>query len=49
MLENSQLNQQDIIAQLNTIADSLFAAGDNYTGNRVQEIVYTLELRAETE
>ncbi len=35
------------IAQLEALADKLFAEGKNYLGNKVQEIVYCLEADAE--
>ncbi len=34
---------QQIIASLEAIADTLFAANKNYLGNTVQEVVYSLE------
>jgi hypothetical protein len=43
MLENKPLTAteaEQIIAQLDAIADRLFLAGNNYLGNQVQEVVY---------
>jgi len=34
---------EQIVAQLDAIADRLFLAGNNYLGNNVQEIAYCME------
>lgn len=43
------MTNEQMIQQLETIADALFAEGKNYLGNNVQEIVYCLEANAEEE
>jgi hypothetical protein len=45
MLTKTLTTQQteQIIAQLDTIADTLFASNKNFLGNQLQEIVYCLE------
>lgn len=46
MLENKLLTATeatDIIAQLETIADRLFLAGNNTLGNNIQEVIYCME------
>jgi hypothetical protein len=43
MLQNKPLTAteaEQIIAQLDAIADRLFLAGNNFLGNQVQEVVY---------
>jgi hypothetical protein len=46
MLQNKPLTAEEadaIIAQLEAIADRLFLAGNNYLGNTVQEVTYSVE------
>ncbi len=42
-----RLNMQVEIAQLEALADKLFAEGKNYLGNKVLEIVYCLQAEEE--
>jgi hypothetical protein len=46
MLQNKPLTNteaEQIIAELDAIADRLFLAGNNYLGNTVQEVAYCVE------
>jgi hypothetical protein len=46
MLQNKPLTNteaEQIIAELDRIADRLFLAGNNYLGNTVQEVAYCVE------
>jgi hypothetical protein len=46
MLTNTPLTTaeaEQIIAELDAIADRLFLAGNNYLGNTVQEVAYCVE------
>ncbi len=46
MLTNKPLTSteaEQIIAELDRIADRLFRAGNNYLGNTVQEVAYCME------
>lgn len=50
MLKNKELTVEQttqMIEQLDTIADTLFLAGNNTLGNAVQEVAYCLEAQLE--
>jgi hypothetical protein len=46
IVNDKELIMQQEIEQLEAVADVLFAAGKNYLGNQILEVVYCLEAEA---